>query len=261
MSIAGSGEIRASDGALLSGGVITHTDDLRDTKYPTHRTTWQVIKGTLVIEGPRTALWLDVRVVSSNYTYICPVGTLGQITLIDDNRRLSNGQTNDGIKTDMPLPASYARDGGLACRTHGHGVNNTDQSYVEPPYGGPPNGGMWAKVEISGGETRDLLAGTWVETWNPSYAGDPGTTSWSLTPLGGNRYQFRQFDHGQATGIAVVTGTRLRIDWSCCGGAWAGYGDYDLDPSGTSGRGRGMITKGDRDRVGKWVTTSIRKSR
>jgi hypothetical protein len=162
VSISGSGELRGSDGALLSGGLIIHSDDLRDRRYPTHRTTWQVVKGLNVQNaGGRTVLRLQVQVVGSNYANICPVGTLGVIDLIDDNRRLANGHTADGIRTEMPNPPSLAPDGGAACRTHTHGMNNENYSWTDPPSGGPPSGGIWAIVEISGTGGHYDLSGTW----------------------------------------------------------------------------------------------------
>jgi hypothetical protein len=157
--ISGSGEIRAKDGALLSGGRITHSDNLLDRRYPTHGTTWQVVKGLGVQRaGATTVLRLQVRVFSSNYLNICPVGTLGIIELIDDNSRLTNGYPRDGIRTEVPNPSSLAPDGGLACRTHSHGMNNTDVSWTDPPRGGPPSGGIWAIVEIGGASSFEITS-------------------------------------------------------------------------------------------------------
>lgn len=157
--ISGSGELRATDGALLSGGRITHSDSLRDRRYPSHSTTWQVIKGVGIQQaGTVTVLRLQVQVVSSNYPNICPVGTLGIIELIDDNNRLTNGYTRDGIRTEMPNPSSLAADGGAACRTHNHGMNNTDVSWTDPPRGGAPAGGMWAIVEIGGTASFEITS-------------------------------------------------------------------------------------------------------
>lgn len=83
------------------------------------------------------------------------------------------------------------------------------------------------------------ITGTWEDT------GNYGSSRWRFTALGGNRYHAQQTGFGNATGTAVVTGTRLRIDWTCCGGAYAGYADYNLDPTrGTSGKGIGVVTKG-----------------
>jgi PAN domain-containing protein len=150
VSISGSGEIREADGAVLSGGLINHTDNLRDNRYPNHTTTWQVVRSLGVQRaGVRTVVQLQVRVVSSNYPDICPVGTLGVLTLIDDKTRLANGQTSDGIATEMPNPPSIAPDQGAACRSHNHGMNNTTVNWTDPPVGGPPSGGNWAVVNLA----------------------------------------------------------------------------------------------------------------
>lgn len=226
--VAGSGEIRASDGALLSGGRIAHTDSLRDRNYPNHSTTWQVIKGLGVQRtGVRTALRLQVQVVSSNYTRICPVGTLGIIDLIDDNSRLANGQTNDGILTTMPNPASFAPDGGLACRTHGHGMNNTDVAWTNPPRGGAPSGGMWANVEISGGGSSggkgcSDLTGRWTNTI------PEGSSTWEIKRSSSGGYQAVESGMGNARSTAVTfSGGTLRIDWIT--GGIRGYYQWQLD--------------------------------
>jgi hypothetical protein len=141
VKISGSGEVRETDGVLLKGGSITHSDDLRDTRYPTHRTTWEVVKGLGTIRtSANTAMGLQVRVVSANYPDICPVGTLGVVSIADNKtQRHPNGQSGDGIVTEFT---------GSACRTHVHGMNNKDETWTDPPRSGPPSGGMWAIVTI-----------------------------------------------------------------------------------------------------------------
>jgi hypothetical protein len=147
VKISGSGEIRETDGTLLKGGVITHTDDLKDKRYPNHKTTWQVVKGLTHRDGDSVALGLEVRVVSSNYPDICPVGTLGAVLIADNGPKLlENGQKNHFILTEMPSPASKAPN--APCRTHNHGMNNLDNPATDPPKGGPPSGGVWAIVNI-----------------------------------------------------------------------------------------------------------------
>ena len=148
VSIQGRGAVRSPDGALVSGGLISHTDALRDPRYPYHATTWQVVRAlSLQRTGARTVLRLQVRVIGSNLADICPVGTSGAITLIDDKSPMANGQTNDGVGMEAPNPLSRAPDGGLACRTHTHGMNNSSVSWTDPPFGGR-GGGMWATVSI-----------------------------------------------------------------------------------------------------------------
>lgn len=149
--ISGRGVLR-SNGTLASGGRIGHTDQLRDRNYPSHSTSWQITGGRLFTRSGATVLRLNFRVTSSNYRNICPVGTRGIIELVDDNRRLSNRQTRDGIRTWMPNPYSMAPDRGAACRTHVHGFNNMSYSWTNPRRGGP-GGGMIANVSISGGGT------------------------------------------------------------------------------------------------------------
>lgn len=85
------------------------------------------------------------------------------------------------------------------------------------------------------------ITGTWtytVEGFGPS--------TYSFESLGGGRYKFQQAGYGGATGIAVVTGRRIRIDWTCCGESWAGHLIFDLDETGTVGTGTSVVTKGAR---------------
>ncbi len=165
VTISGSGQIRDTDGALLSGGVIKHSDNLKDPRYPNHSTTWQVVRMIgIQSTGARTVMTLQVRVVASNYPYICPLGTYGVVTLIADKSLMANGQTNDGVGTQMPNPFSRAPDGGGACRTHTHGMNNTTTPWTDPPFGGLQGGvrgGMWAIVNIGRGPSGGIL-GRWI---------------------------------------------------------------------------------------------------
>ena len=152
VTMTGSGVVRFPDGALLSGGRINHTDNLQDRRYPFHATTWQVVRALgLQQTGAGTVLRLQVRVTGSNHTDICPVGTYGLLTLIENKSLMPNRQTRDGVGIETPNPPSRASDGGLACRTHTHGMNNTDVNWTDPQFGGFVNGrpgGMWAYADI-----------------------------------------------------------------------------------------------------------------
>jgi|SRR6185312_12488283 len=162
VTLNGSGVLRLADGAILRGGVITHTDSLKDPHYPYHNTTWQVVRGWIAQAGAQITLTLQVQVTSSNLPFICPVGTYGVITAVYDKRRLPNGYAYDYVSMQAPNPASTAPSGGLACGTHNHGMNNTDIPNVDPPRGGA-GGGMWANVNIDVGANPNIL-GMWMRT-------------------------------------------------------------------------------------------------
>lgn len=239
--ISGSGIVRASDGALLRGGAISHTDNLIAGTYRNHRTNWRVVRGLGVdSKDGVTELRLQIRVTSSNYTRICPVGTQGVLTLIDDNRTLSNRQTRDGIRMEAPNPAATAPDGGAACRTHVHGMNNENYSWTDPRFGGP-RGGIFAVVNIKVEPPPVIcnIVGRWRQT-------TPGvsTSIWTFTHLSGNRYRAVETGSGNATGTAVLTGNRLRLDASTR--TLSGYYIWTIGPNCRIGNGRLVFTRGRR---------------
>jgi len=177
--IQGSGEINRRTGAVISGGRIGHSDDLRDRRYPTHRTNWQVVRLLgFQSSGGVTTLRLGVQVVGSNYSAICPIGTYGIIELVDDNRRLANRLTADSVRTEMPNPSAMNAEGTLACGTHTHGMNNADYSWTEPPQGGY---GIWANVTITGGVRTPLQITRALYPQNIRWNGPRGnaTVYWS----------------------------------------------------------------------------------
>lgn len=153
--LSGSGVVRLSDGALLSGGQLSHSDDLRDQRWPNHRTQWRVVRGEGYQDTDgRKVLRLRVQVSGSNYQQICPTGTYGIIDLVDDETPLTNRYSNDSLSMTSPNPASYV-GGRLACGTHTHGFNNQDYSWTEPARGGA-GGGIWANVRILGAARQRL---------------------------------------------------------------------------------------------------------
>lgn len=66
---------------------------------------------------------------------------------------------------------------------------------------------------------------------------------WTFTPSGGGRYAAREEGLGNATGTAVVSGTRMRLDWSTTSG-YAGFNEWDLGPRCTGGAGQINFTAG-----------------
>lgn len=239
--ISGSGVVRASDGRLLRGGGISHSDNLRSGRYRNHRTNWRVVRGLGVdSKDGVTELRLLIQVTSSNYPRICPVGTQGVLTLTDDNRRLSNRETRDGIRMEAPNPAATAPDGGAACRTHVHGMNNQNYSWTDPRFGGP-RGGIFAVVNIrvEPPPVTCNIVGRWRQT-------TPGvsTSIWTFTHLSGNRYRAVETGSGNATGTAVLTGNQLRLDASTP--TLAGYYIWTIGPNCNVGNGRLVFTRGRR---------------
>jgi hypothetical protein len=84
-------------------------------------------------------LVLTVKVVSSDDEVDCKVGTVGEVTLIDDNRKMKNGQRRDSITQIYPV-------GG--CPSFIQGVSNRDAGHLQPTTGGR-GGGQYADVAIS----------------------------------------------------------------------------------------------------------------
>ncbi len=149
VSIQGSGVINSRTGAVVSGGLISHSDDLRDQNWPNHRTQWRVVRGEGYQDAAgRRVLRLRIQVTGSNYLQICPTGTYGVIDLVDDETPIANRHSNDSLSMTSPNPTRYVGTR-LACGTHTHGFNNHDYSWTDPPRGGP-GGGIWADVRISG---------------------------------------------------------------------------------------------------------------
>ena len=149
--ISGSGTVTKTAGT----GTARITASLRAGTHRNPRATLRIVRllSARTLGGGGTELRIQVRVQSHNYPDICPAGTLGVLRLVDDDRQLKNGQTADGIATSFPSPTSKAPDGGLACRTHVHGFNNTDVTWSDPPRGGYPGGGNWARVNLGVGST------------------------------------------------------------------------------------------------------------
>ena len=135
--LAGKGKLR-SNGTPLSSN-ITDRDSLKD-RYSPHRVRAVVVRRlSLKQDGSATTLKLRIRVVESNLS-LCPVGTVGTVTIIDDDSLLANGQSSDGVRHNFQR--------GRRCATHVHGGNNTDVDWTTPPKGGP-GGGLRARAEIT----------------------------------------------------------------------------------------------------------------
>lgn len=248
--ISGGGVIRAKDGKLLRGGYISHRDDLLAGRSRNHRTKWRVVRGLGVdSENGVTVLKLLVRITTSNYPRICPVGTQGVLSLTNDNSRMKNQQTRDSIQTQMPNPSSTAPDGGAACRTHTHGMNNVSYNWTDPPRGGP-RGGNRADVNIKV-EAANVgicnVAGRWRQTTR-----GVGTSIWTLTHLEENRYRATEQGSGNATGTAVLTGNKLRLDASV--GNLKGYYLWTITPNCKGGSGILVFTGGRRGTYTSAVT-------
>lgn len=90
--------------------------------------------------GTRQVLVLSVRVTSSTFEKDCKVGTLGKVTLVDDDRRMKkNRQRRDAASYSFPVKA---------CPSYVQGISNRDERHLGPPVGGV-GGGQYANVEIS----------------------------------------------------------------------------------------------------------------
>ncbi len=144
--ISGSGTASATSG---KGGVsLSFTP--KAGRYRAISTTWRIVRLlSATASGAGTQLRIQVRVASHSIPEICPAGTLGVLTLVEDATKLANGFPSHSVQTFFPSPTSRAPDGGLACRTHVHGMNNTDVSWSDPPRGGYPSGGNWARVDLT----------------------------------------------------------------------------------------------------------------
>ncbi|MDO8308722.1 MAG: hypothetical protein Q7V58_10255 [Actinomycetota bacterium] len=122
----------------VSGGTSTRNDYLN---YPEAAMETQVIGWAYSASphGTRKTLVLTVRVTASNDSVDCVVGTVGTVTLIDDDRRMKNGQRRDKITQIYPSDA---------CPSFVQGVSNKDAAHLGPTSGGR-GGGQWAEVEIT----------------------------------------------------------------------------------------------------------------
>jgi len=124
--------------ATLSG---THTTVQRPTYYPESQIDTTVLgyAYAAAAHGGKKKLTLTVEVVNSTSQKDCQTGTRGTITLVDDNKKRSNGQNRDSITTSFPT---------ASCPTYVQGTSNADNPQTQPTKGGPPDGGQWARVTI-----------------------------------------------------------------------------------------------------------------
>lgn len=245
VSIQGSVSINRRTGAVVRGGEISHSDDLKDPRFPNHRTMWRVVRaaGFSTAAGV-SSVRLGVQVTSSNFPQICPVGTFGIIDLVDDERRMPNNQTGDAIRTETPNPQALNSLGTPACGTHTHGMNNFDVSWTDPKFGGP-GGGMWANVQMnvprrSGRpdvikQCEGQVCGTWTRVSDTEYdaAWSNGARAKLRFEYAGNRVKIYRTDTAQqgftAVYTATISGSRFtngKVIWSFRGqdtpGTWTG---------------------------------------
>lgn len=76
------------------------------------------------------------------------------------------------------------------------------------------------------------ISGLWYQS-----APSVGDSEWQITcNQSTNKWDATEGGLGAATGTATLTGNVLRIDWTTING-WAGYYQWTLDPSLTSGSG------------------------
>jgi len=130
-------------GTLQKGGAINGGTSTRNVylEYPEATMQTQVIGWSYSAaphNGPQV-LTLEVKVTASNDPVDCQVGTVGTVTLVDDNRRMKNGQRRDSITQGYPI---------ASCPSFVQGVSNKNASHLQPTKGGP-GGGQWAEVSIS----------------------------------------------------------------------------------------------------------------
>lgn len=77
------------------------------------------------------------------------------------------------------------------------------------------------------------LSGTWDHDTDAIFC----ESTFHLSPLGENRYQFAERGCGNATGTATLSGHHLRIDW-IVNPICKGHTDYDLDSQCLTGAGK-----------------------
>lgn len=130
-------------GLLQQGGSMTGGTTTRNAYlyFPEANMQTQII-GWAYAADPHTGrkeLKLDLRVTGSDDPVDCQVGTVGTMTLVDDNRRLSNRQRRDSITQIYPIST---------CPSFVQGVSNKNAPHLQPTTGGP-GGGQWAQVSIA----------------------------------------------------------------------------------------------------------------
>jgi hypothetical protein len=125
-------------GGAMNGGTSTRNAYL---EYPEATMQTQIIgwSYSAAPHGGPQELVLEVKVIASNDPVDCQVGTVGKVTLVDDNRRMKNGKRRDSITQGYPISA---------CPSFIQGVSNKNAAHLEPTMGGP-GGGQWAEVSIS----------------------------------------------------------------------------------------------------------------
>ncbi len=130
-------------GTLTKGGSISGLTKTRNAYlyYPEATMQTEVVGWSYSASphGTTQELVLDVKVVASNDPVDCKVGSMGKMTLVDDNRRMKNGQTRDSI-TQIYLTSE--------CPSFVQGVSNKNAAHLQPTKGGR-GGGQWADVSIS----------------------------------------------------------------------------------------------------------------
>ena len=151
--IRGSGRLDVT-GKVIAGGVIRDEHRPNAATYPRPKSRYaiwaRVVGGTRLYIGSYTRLELSIVVTATGHPESCVVGTRGTLVLTDDERKLPNGHTADTVGIAFPRAGgpTTAPDGGASCRTHNEGYTNQNDPNTDPPFGGPPDGGQWARVTL-----------------------------------------------------------------------------------------------------------------
>lgn len=80
-------------------------------------------------------------------------------------------------------------------------------------------------------------------TWRNQISGI-GESTWTFTPQGNGRYSAVEQGLGNARGTAVLSGNRLRLDWTSAQNGDAGYYEWTLDRNCILGDGKLIFTSG-----------------
>jgi hypothetical protein len=121
-----------------------------------------------------------------------------------------------------PVQFFVWEDVGYKCAT-GHGLLYIAEPQVIQPPGDKPH------PPKPDPQTACNISGVWRH----------GTTeTWTFTPLGNNRYNAQESGFGNASGTAVVTGNRVRIDYVTRDGRIRGYYDVALNTDCSLAEGR-----------------------
>ncbi len=138
-------------------------------------------------------------------------------------------------------------------------INNASNQAATAKIDADPKTGTIQRIEWSDGSVFMRMAGAVVEpkkvgpVVEPKHEADLscrweeaaafGKSIWTLKRQPDGRYDAQQKGFNDASGIGVLTGDRLRIDWKTGDGEFAGFTEMTLNEKRDAGKGKSVIKK------------------